>query len=92
MKIPITSIHPPAIAQLGGKWYAVPSYTEIPPETKLADLDWTPLRPRNTQEQVDKHQVGQYIVEVSGSRVRCTCPGYTFRKTCKHIKPYQRMS
>lgn len=28
----------------------------------------------------------QYIVEKVGTKYTCTCPGFTFRHTCKHTK------
>lgn len=31
----------------------------------------------------------QYFVSKVGNRISCTCPGFTFRNTCKHIKEYK---
>lgn len=28
----------------------------------------------------------EYFVEKVGSKYTCTCPGFTFRHTCKHVK------
>ena len=36
--------------------------------------------------QVDGSRGKQYTVTRSGTRITCTCEGFTFRKSCKHLK------
>lgn len=87
MKISVTGWCPPAITQLNGKLYAVPSYTELPAGTTLDMLQWVqPSMPKTTYK--TKH-VGKYIITLYDSgRVTCDCPGFTFRKKCKHSAEY----
>jgi hypothetical protein len=35
---------------------------------------------------VDGSRGKQYTVTRSGTRITCTCEGFTFRKSCKHLK------
>lgn len=32
----------------------------------------------------------EYIVEKVGTKYTCTCPGFTFRHTCKHVTEYNK--
>ena len=36
--------------------------------------------------QVDGSRGKQYTVSRKGTRITCTCEGFTFRKSCKHLK------
>jgi hypothetical protein len=86
-KITVSGIYPPAIAILGGKTYVVPSYTEVPAGTTLDDIIWIP--PAVTKPAYTTKHVGKYIITIYDSgRVTCDCPGYTFRKKCKHSAEY----
>lgn len=31
----------------------------------------------------------EYVVSVNGDRFNCTCSGFQFRRTCKHVKEIQ---
>ena len=32
----------------------------------------------------------EYYIEKVGSKYTCTCPGFTFRHTCKHVTEYNK--
>ena len=34
----------------------------------------------------------EYSIEKVGSKYTCTCPGFTFRHTCKHVKEFNEGS
>lgn len=89
--IKVSGIYPPAIAKIGNKTYAVPSWTELPENTTLDMLEWIrPERPVYTEQE---HQVGSYVVKVSSSgNITCTCPGYTYRRTCKHRNSFLQVT
>lgn len=91
-KIKIYSSYPPAIAKLGPVTYVVPSYQAVPHGTTLKDLEWIPTRPAVVKETVKEYKVKNYTVRVygSGQKVTCDCPGYTYRRKCKHQQEYQR--
>lgn len=81
--IEVSGIYPPAIAKLGGKTYVVPSYTEVPEGTTLDMIVWK--RPVTVAPSYITKHVGKYIVTIyTSGRVTCDCPGFTFRKKCKH--------
>jgi len=85
--IPITSIHNPAITVLGGKTIVMPTWTVVPDGTTLDDIDW--IRPVQVKAQVKKKHVGKYIVEIyDNGKVTCDCPGFTYRRKCKHSAEY----
>lgn len=85
--IPITSIHNPAITVLNGKTIVMPTWTVVPDGTTLDDIDW--IRPVQVKAQVKKKHVGKYIVEIyDNGKVTCDCPGFTYRRKCKHSAEY----
>jgi len=91
-KIKIHSGYPPAISKLNGVTYVVPTYQAVPHGTTLRDLEWIPLRPQVTSQNVKEYKVKSYIIRVydNGQKVTCTCPGFTYRKQCKHSQEYKR--
>lgn len=79
---------PPAIAKLQSGTYVVPSWTLVPEGTTREGITWiAPQTPTKTAGDVRTIQVKSYTVTVYGTsgNVTCTCPGYTFRKKCKHV-------
>ena len=85
--IKITSIHNPAIAVLNGRTLVMPTWTEVPAGTTLDDIDW--IRPVQVKAKVEMKHVGKYIVNIyEDGRVTCDCPGFTYRKKCKHSAEY----
>jgi hypothetical protein len=91
-RIKVHSQYPPAIAKLGPVTYVVPTYQAVPHGTTLRDLEWVPLRPQTTPQSVKEYKVKSYTVRVfgDGQKVTCDCPGYTYRKQCKHSAEYRR--
>lgn len=55
-------------------------------EVNGAELKFTPPPVvERTVTQVAGSKGNTYTVIKEGSRATCTCPGYSFRKTCKHL-------
>jgi len=85
--IKIGGIYPPAIATLGGKTYAVPTWTEVPAGTTLNMIEW--VRPIIKEPTVKTKHVGKYILKIyDNGKVTCDCPGFTYRRKCKHSAEY----
>lgn len=77
----------PAITVINGRTLVVPSWVEVPSGTTLDMIEWVrPVLPKASYK--TKH-VGKYIITIYDSgRVTCDCPGFTFRKKCKHSAEY----
>ena len=83
----------PALMRLHGKTYAIGGnvWLEVPEGTTMADLPrfmvYSPTLPE--PEPSDRWQVAgstgstYTVTKLAGSYI-CTCPGYQFRKACKH--------
>lgn len=85
--IQVTGIYPPAIVRLSDKTYVVPTWTEVPEGTTLDMIEW--MRPTMKAPTVKKKHVGKYIVKIyDNGRVTCDCPGFTYRRKCKHSAEY----
>lgn len=97
----ITSIYPPTIVNLPTGRYAVASSTWIPitAKVKMEDLlkrwvKWEPsIKEKAPNQQSDwSWQIlnskgnGYYTVSFDKRGWACTCPGYSFRRSCKHIE------
>lgn len=55
-------------------------------EVNGAEVKFTPpLKVERTVAQVAGSKGDTYTVIKEGSRTSCTCTGYSFRKTCKHL-------
>lgn len=55
-------------------------------EVNGATIEFTPPpKVERTVTQVAGSKGNTYTVIKEGSRATCTCPGYSFRKTCKHL-------
>lgn len=63
----------------------------VPAGTTLADLIWVQARPVVTAAPSQQYTVAgsapgvTYTVTVTGAVRRCTCPNYSYRRTCKHL-------
>ena len=83
--IRVESVYPPAVvvAPVSGKTYVVPNWMEVPAGTTLDMLDW--VRPVLEKSNITIKHIGKYILHIhDNGNVTCDCPGFTFRKKCKH--------
>lgn len=79
------SIYPPALAKLNGKLFIVPGYIEVPNDTTLDNIQW--IRPKVAKTNIVTKHVGKYVLNIhSNGKITCDCPGYTFRRKCKHAE------
>lgn len=95
MELPIKVRMQPALATMGGKRYAVSGSKRypVPENTTMADLPRYMVVDRSVEDEqprdrwkVEGSNGNQYTVTKVGNRLQCTCPGYGFRKKCKHTK------
>jgi hypothetical protein len=85
--IKVGGIYPPAIMVMGGRTVLVPTWTEVPAGTTLQDVEW--IRPTPVKYDVQVKHVGKYILKIyTDGRVTCDCPGFTYRRKCKHSAEY----
>jgi hypothetical protein len=82
------------IFKSGDQTYIVPSWTKVPAGTKKEDvvvIDDGPAKPI-VEPKFSKHTVkgstGKIYEVVIDSKYgnSCTCPGFGYHRTCKHIK------
>lgn len=68
----------------------IPADTSLPMSTTLAQFEWQRPTPRVFQPQVRTVEGSKgktYTIKSTPSgKWECSCSGYTFRRTCKHIK------
>jgi len=91
--IHVESVYAPAIftAPVSGKTYVVPTWLEVPTGTTLNDIDW--IRPVMVKPSMITKHVGKYILNIhSNGKITCDCPGYTFRKKCKHVEAIKNVT
>lgn len=55
-------------------------------EVMGAKVDYTPVKSSRETITVQGSKGNTYIVTKENGKVSCTCPGYGFRKTCKHVQ------
>tara|TARA_B100000131_G_C18056003_1_gene588430 strand:+ start:802 stop:1110 length:309 start_codon:yes stop_codon:yes gene_type:complete len=94
-KLPVKVTWPPALANIGYKRWAISGSTwiEVPPDTTRDDLDkymvWD--RPKIDKVktmtwEVEGSKGNTYKVTFGGGHWSCTCPGFKWRNSCKHIE------
>tara|TARA_R110001606_G_scaffold38011_1_gene106663 strand:+ start:427 stop:738 length:312 start_codon:yes stop_codon:yes gene_type:complete len=85
----------PGIITSNGKTYAVGgNWIEIPNGTELKDIAWdkpfvaAKPRPKGKSVEVIGSKGNKYTVTHNPvtNIISCTCPGFSFRKKCKHQK------
>lgn len=101
---PLQVTVPPAIFRMGGVTYAIAGvWIEIPSETTYSDLNkyvvYTPGRfpartaavpmPKPKDDIVILGRVEKYDIVKRKGKVCCTCPGFVFRKSCRHIREWK---
>jgi hypothetical protein len=93
------SFLPPSLTTLNGVTYVVPGWHIVPEDTTLEEVQkhWekeecleqeqeiNPIKP--ISETIISERTGEkYIVDFNGVDWSCTCVGYGFRRSCKHIE------
>jgi hypothetical protein len=93
----ISSFLPPTIFTVGGENYACPGWHIIPEGTTLSEVRerWTQELPKTEKKpthlihEVIDSSTGNgktYNVTFDGIYWACTCPGFEFRRNCRHLK------
>ena len=95
MQLPVKVKISPALATMGGKRYAVSGSKRlaVPENTTMAELPRFMVLDCSAKDegQPDRWKVegsngNQYTVTKLAGRLHCSCPGFVFRKDCKHTK------
>jgi hypothetical protein len=77
------------ITKLTANGIPIPPTQPLPATTQLAQFEWQRPTPKPFQavvKQVAGSKGKTYIVKSTPSgKWECSCPGYSFRRTCKHI-------
>jgi hypothetical protein len=99
MKYEIKSALNPGIfkSPVTGKTFIIAGdqpWMEVPPETTLDDIKWTPLY----KSQISQSDAPKQVFEVEGSKGNkytvkqaandswsCTCAGFGYRNSCRHV-------
>ena len=90
---------PPAIATINGERYIMPGWYKLKPNEKtpdLKDIAFYPYKPKPADRpNIDSNKVykvksskgdKEYIVKPTATgSLECSCPGYGFRRKCRHI-------
>ena len=95
MQLPIKVKMRPALMMVGEKRFAISGLdrVEVPADTTMADLPRYMVLDRDAANEsaperweVEGSNGNQYTVTKLGSGLHCSCPGFVFRKKCKHSK------
>ena len=92
MKYSVTGPYPPAILKGVHGWFAVAGghWVKIPEGTTVEQLRWdNTLKKYATIREVQVPN-RPYILKISTQEIACTCPGFGFRRTCRHITEYKQ--
>ena len=79
-------MNPTVVNTISGT-YAVSgsNWKSVPEGTTLKDIKWININRKIKKSKPKNWKVKDYIVSFNGSFYSCTCLGYTYRRTCKHI-------
>ena len=95
---------PPATMELNGNRYIMPGWYKLPddePTPELKDIAFYPYKaPKPDIPNIDSNKVykvkssrgdKEYQVQMDSSgSLACECPGYGFRRRCRHIDQVQK--
>jgi len=92
---PVSVTWPPVLSTLGNKRYAISGnvWIEVPMDTAFEDLPrymtWErpskPVSAPSRSWEVEGSKGNKYAVRLSQGVWSCSCPGYSFRRKCRHI-------
>jgi hypothetical protein len=96
-------IYPPALTTIGSAKYIMPGWYKLPEDEhdiKLEDIAFYPYKPeQDNKPNIDSNKEykvmsskgdKEYTVKANSSgSLECTCPGYGFRRSCRHITEVQ---
>ena len=91
---------PPFTMELNGERYIMPGWYKLKPDEAtpdIKDIAYYPYKaPKPNIPDIDSNKVykvksskgdKEYLVQMNNSgSLQCTCPGYQFRRSCRHIK------
>jgi hypothetical protein len=91
---------PPFTMELNGNRYIMPGWYKLKPDEAtpdIKDIAYYPYKaPKPNIPDIDSNKVykvksskgdKEYLVQMNNSgSMECTCPGYQFRRSCRHIK------
>ena len=91
---------PPFTMELNGERYIMPGWYKLKPDEAtpdIKDIAYYPYKaPKPDLPNIDSNKVykvksskgdKEYLVQLNNSgSLQCTCPGYQFRRSCRHIK------
>jgi hypothetical protein len=90
-----SSFLPPGIVKFNGKTFICPGWHEIPNGTELTEVfkHWTQIKkfdeakPTQMIKEAVESSKGDkmYIVQFNNGMWDCDCPGFSFRRICKHV-------
>ena len=86
-------IVPPCIANILDKHYIIPFWTEVDANITLDDIEWE----RDMSYTITKETIATFVSssspditykveKTSKGDLYCDCPGFVFKKKCKHTK------
>ena len=80
------SMNPTVVNTISGTYVASGSnWKSVPLGTTLKDIKWIDTSPKVKKSKPMSWKVKDYTISFNGSLYSCTCLGYTYRRTCKHI-------
>ena len=95
---------PPFTMELLGKRYVMPGWHLLGPDEptpNIEDIGFIPYKAKPIQTNLVQGKVykvksskgnSYYEVTLLGNEISCTCPGYGFRKRCRHIEETKKIA